>query len=285
MKKILLLLALLPVLCFGQKKIGSFPDAPRVDSNSYFLGTQSNGMGGFTDYLFWAGDIWSFIKDSVQSDSGSINIYNSNGTLNGSRLVTGSKTYGIQWGEMTKFIVQDTSHQYPINVSDNNYPDILRINQYTGVFRLGTYNAKTYITTPASPDAIIMRGENGVTVSTQGDSGGHNVPFIMASKDTIGVTATIALCTYTTAKASTYSVGSYLNITAVSSSAILLEVSWTDENNVSQTKALGSSGTSGFSLNATYTFRAKKGSIITVSATRSGSSITYDCGAYLTQMY
>lgn len=91
----------------------------------------------------------------------------------------------------------------------------------------------------------------------------------------------------------TFEVGGYINTTAVTTDVIVLQISYTDENNTSRTQNLyvpgATTGVSTVSSNGfpTVTLRVKQGTTITVATllTTSGGSITFDAGAKISQLY
>ena len=107
-------------------------------------------------------------------------------------------------------------------------------------------------------------------------------------------TANKTITTFTVGASTAYfRVGGYINITAIATDVIQLQITYTDENNTSQTKAFYNQGTTtpglsvlGNSSFPTMDIHCKNGTAITVSAilTTSSGTITYDCGARIQQL-
>ena len=113
---------------------------------------------------------------------------------------------------------------------------------------------------------------------------------VIASTNVAASTNSIStLVTYTPTVTQTFFISSYINITAISSTTDTLEVTYTDENSNSETKAIPCSGTSGAwtaALTSTgdnsgsiMTIRALANNAITVKTVVTGASTTYDAGA------
>lgn len=91
----------------------------------------------------------------------------------------------------------------------------------------------------------------------------------------------------------TFRVGGYINVTAISTDVIALQISYTDENGTSRTQNLyspgASSGVSSVSSNGfpSIVIRVQKGTTIIVATilTTSGGSVTYDSGGVISQLY
>lgn len=127
-------------------------------------------------------------------------------------------------------------------------------------------------------------------------SGSFAVPQIVASTHSLANTATVSSVTaYTTPNDSTvhsFRVGAYTAITAISAGTLTITVTFTDENNNSQTATyfpmgLTSSGltTTGFTPFESANIRCKPNTTITIVATFVGVSITYDVGGIIESIY
>jgi hypothetical protein len=154
--------------------------------------------------------------------------------------------------------------------------------------------------------ALITALPNGITATTQ--SAGDNTTkvattafvqsatgSIRASSDLIAQTTSNAnVATYTNGSvAGTFRIGSYLNITAVTSDVIQMQVNYTDENNNTRTAVFFSMGTTSTGLSVagnssfgTIDIRVKSLTPITeiTTLTTSSGSITYDVGGTITQL-
>lgn len=107
------------------------------------------------------------------------------------------------------------------------------------------------------------------------------------------LTTSVTVLSITTPELSIYRVGGYLNVTAVTTDVIQEQVTWTDENSVSQTKAFFPIGTTSIAVSTTgytayspFDIRAKSGTTITISTvlTTSIGSITYDVGGNIEKL-
>lgn len=88
------------------------------------------------------------------------------------------------------------------------------------------------------------------------------------------------------ASTATFNVSSYINVTAVAVDVIQGQITYTDENNTSQTISLQSLSAIGNSTYNPVTIRAKNATVITVKTnlTTGAGSITFDTGARITQL-
>lgn len=133
-----------------------------------------------------------------------------------------------------------------------------------------------------------------ITTNGSGTLGFSSVGTVVASNDLTAQTSTTNVISYTTPAAmGSFRVGGYIDITAVSADVVQLQVSWTDENNVSRVQIFYPMGVTAPGLNATgfYSFptadiRAKASTSILVDAvlTTGIGSITFDTGATLQQL-
>lgn len=120
------------------------------------------------------------------------------------------------------------------------------------------------------------------------------IPVTFATADLTAQSAAGNITTFTVgATARTYNVSAYLNITAVTVDVVETQITYTDENNTSQTVTLFNQGATSALLsaigNSTYppvTIRAKNATVITVKSTLTTGtgSITFDAGARITQL-
>lgn len=115
------------------------------------------------------------------------------------------------------------------------------------------------------------------------------------TNDLVSQSGAVASVASTTAPndgvAHTYSVGAYTAITAISAGTLTVQLSFTDENNASQTVSYISMGltsagltTTGFTPFNQINIRAKANTVVTVKTAFTGVSITYDIGATITKL-
>lgn len=122
---------------------------------------------------------------------------------------------------------------------------------------------------------------------------GESVAKIVATNDltaqTSSVSNVVSATTPNDGNAHTYSVGGYLNVTALTLATVKLSVSYTDENNTSQTKDFFSQGLTTAVLSSIIdsslppmTIRTKANTSITILSTAVvTTSISYDVGGYI----
>jgi hypothetical protein len=109
-----------------------------------------------------------------------------------------------------------------------------------------------------------------------------------ASSDFTAQTTAGTITSVTSAAAtSTYNVGAYLNVTAVTTDVIEVQIIFTDENNTAQTITLPTVSTTGYVSMTPQIIRVKASTTITVKTTLTTGvgSITFDTGAYITKSY
>jgi hypothetical protein len=162
---------------------------------------------------------------------------------------------------------------------------VMYFGETTGVYQFGNMTTPSTWGTPVS---MVGMTSSGILVQTQNANG-----------NLVAQTAAVTLASVTAqANSSSYHVSGYLNVTAVATDTIELEVTYTDENNVAQTKILNRDDgvTSGVgqlvSTTGDYSFitsdiHAKSGTVVilkTILPTSSGS-ITYDGGGNIRQGY
>lgn len=110
---------------------------------------------------------------------------------------------------------------------------------------------------------------------------------IAASADLVAQTAAGNVTTFTVgASTATFSIASYINVTAVAVDVIQGQITYTDENNTAQTVSLASLSAIGNSTYSPIIIRAKNATVITVKTnlTTGAGSITFDTGARIIQL-
>jgi hypothetical protein len=119
-------------------------------------------------------------------------------------------------------------------------------------------------------------------------SGGATSPTVSSSADLTAQTTADTITSVTSVAAtSTYNVGAYLNVTAVTTDVIEVQIIFTDENNTAQTITLPTVSTTGYVSMTPQIIRVKASTTITVKTTLTTGvgSITFDTGAYITKSY
>ena len=109
-------------------------------------------------------------------------------------------------------------------------------------------------------------------------------PTIVASNLLTAQTSTQNIVTYIPASNGTFQVSSNINLTAVSSSSVIVSISFTDIHGNTVNQNLGSSSVTGFVFNSIYSITAKGGTQILIKSTVTGSSIAYDSFASLVKL-
>lgn len=130
MRNLLLILLLLPLISFGQKKISSYPHSTIINGHAYLLGYNDSANA---DYLY----PYPVIVDSTVVSS--LNIYNTNGTLTTNRNVAGGK-FGLSFTNLNNLIVTDTSGNTLFDINKDNTPTsgMLFVNSNLNYSALGT---------------------------------------------------------------------------------------------------------------------------------------------------
>lgn len=170
----------------------------------------------------------------------------------------------------------------------------------TGTQNIVYSNSPTLVTPNlGTPSALVGTNITGTAAAL--NIGGNaatvtNGVYKVASANLTGQTTVGNVLTYTTTATGTFEISSYLNITAISSESVTLQVTYTDENSnantttipiVSQTNAVFSSSATvvGNRPALPITIRALTGTVITVlTITSGGGTVTFDAGATITQL-
>ena len=270
MKKIILYLQfiLFPAICFAQRSIVSYPYADSANSETFLFGSQADQ--GNHQFQYSILDIYHAMVPYLDT-TGGINIYNHDGQLATSRAVDFNKKV-LTFNNIGEFI-----GYYPSGAQQFVMDTFQRFIFYDqSANQLFNFNA----------NSIALQTNNQIIIQTNGNAGSSNIPMLVASADSVGKTTTITnVINYVTTKTGTYNVGAYLNITSVTGSSVVINVTFTDIHNNTQTQALTSGSSTGFAFSTDYKIRAKIGTHIIVAATVTGLSITYDCGTTLFQLY
>lgn len=146
----------------------------------------------------------------------------------------------------------------------------------------GSVDASTYLTTSSASSTyapIANPTFTGIVI-------GPNLSNIINVTDLTAQTTATTIATYTPATNSTYKVGGYLTVTAVTTDVINLQITWTDENNTSRTLSFPSISSTGYNSQTDINIRVKASTAITLSTvlTTGVGSITYDVGTSLIQV-
>lgn len=133
-------------------------------------------------------------------------------------------------------------------------------------------------------DSILVHNSGGQVKVISANS----YSLVVASNDITAQTAAGNITTVTSAASnSTYDVGGYINVTAIATDVIQAQVTFTDENNTSQTISLASISAIGFNSIGVQTIRVKASTTITLKTnlTTGVGTITYDAGGYIKKDY
>lgn len=154
--------------------------------------------------------------------------------------------------------------------------------------------AATAAGTVVLPAALPSSGGQNVQSDASGNWSYSSNSVSIAQGDFTAQTASKTIATFTVGSSVAYfRVGGYINITAITTNVIQLQVACTDETGTARTLVFYSQGTTmpglsaiGNSSFSAMDIRCKNGSTITISATLTTSSgnITYDCGARIQQL-
>lgn len=114
-----------------------------------------------------------------------------------------------------------------------------------------------------------------------------SVSLIQGTADLTAQTTAGNITTFTVGAATaTFNIAAYLNVTAVVTDVIQIQVTYTDENNTAQTVSFSTLSTVTNSTYSPVTIRAKNGTVITVKSnlTTGIGSITFDAGGRISQL-
>lgn len=103
-------------------------------------------------------------------------------------------------------------------------------------------------------------------------------PEIIGLDDQQGLTGTTVLVPTDVVPVSVVNVYAYILISALTAAAVVLTVDFTDENGNPQTLTILTASAIGFFSCPVQTLRCDAGSQITVTATKTGTSVTFDTG-------
>ena len=279
MKKILICLLLSSSLCSAQVILVSQSNAIQINGVSYPLNTISLNInhGNLFELDFVSGSdyysravtrnqsILNCYLDGVQcTDTGTLrSYYLANFVSSGSG---GATLPSVVTGDI--LYASGTNTISPRHAGANGLALVLN----SGVPIWGAPTITTLST---------ISSYNGISTS------GVGMPYILSSVDISSQTTSATLSTFATTSTGTYQISGYLNVTAISTDVINLQVAWKDENNVSRTQNFAASGISatGFNSFNPICIRALTGTNIVVSTVLSvgTGSITYDCGERIIQ--
>lgn len=142
-------------------------------------------------------------------------------------------------------------------------------------------------TTQAPPAAGVNKTYLSSISGTTGAASFTNVASTQATADLTAQTSAGNVATFTVgASTATFNVSTYINVTAVSVDVIQGQITYTDENNASQTISLSNISAIGNSTYSPVTIRAKNATVITVKTnlTTGAGTITFDTGARIQQL-
>lgn len=161
-----------------------------------------------------------------------------------------------------------------------------------------TVNGKGLVTAASSgttPPSLPLSVANGGTGSST--LIGAGIPQIVASADLMGQTGAVASVVAATSpndgNPHTYSVGAYINVTAILVDVAQVQITYTDENSAAITATFFPQGLTSANIANTgdfpfppNTIRVKANSLITLKTilTTGTGSITYDVGGYIMQI-
>lgn len=266
-----------------------------TDHNSYysFGGTLANGGG----HRFWTNGPAEVFRMSTDGCKAFVPLFSTQLTVNSdSGWTTGGVRFLNGAGTPDGFIgeFQGTGQL------------AIRMGVAANGLQFWNGGGASFVAALSDTGAISVSGANvsGLTASkpvfTDGSnnlvSGASSVPQIVASGNLLAQSATVAsVATYTTPNDSTkhtFRFGSYTSITAISAGTLTMSVTFTDENGTSRTitefpMGLTTAGltATGFTAFPGGTIRCNPNTAITVVATFSGVSITYDVGATIESVY
>lgn len=145
----------------------------------------------------------------------------------------------------------------------------------------GTYNWNYPITAGSAGTVLTSQGGGSTAMSWS------SCPIIQASNDLQAQTSAGNITTFTVgASTATFNISAYLNVTAVSTDVIQIQVTYTDENSVSQTVSFSTINSIADSSYNPVIIRAKNATVITVKTnlTVGAGTVTFDAGARIIQL-
>jgi hypothetical protein len=145
----------------------------------------------------------------------------------------------------------------------------------------GTYNFNLPTTAGTAWQVLTSQGGSSAAMTWS------SVPIIQANNDLTAQTTAGNITTFTVGSSTaTFNVSAYLNVTAITTDVIQVQITYTDENNTAQTVSLANISAIGNSTYSPVTIRAKNGTVITAKTnlSTSGGTITYDAGARIAQL-
>lgn len=151
----------------------------------------------------------------------------------------------------------------------------------------GTWTMKVPTTAGSAGQKLQTDGSGVTSWSSAGQ--------VVSSGDLTAQSATVssvtAITTPNDASAHTYIIGGYVTVTAISAGTVTLTATYTDETGASRTATFFGEGLTTAAISATgqtgfppVTIRANPNTAVTVVATFAGVSVTFDCGAFITNI-
>jgi hypothetical protein len=155
-----------------------------------------------------------------------------------------------------------------------------------GTLNLGSLTASKPLFLSAGKN-VTVTGPGTALQGIAGDGSLFTPSITQASADLTAQSAAGNITTFTVGAATaTFNISAYLNVTAISTDVIQVQVTYTDENNTSQTVSYTTINSITDSNYNPVTIRAKNGTVITVKTnlTVGAGSVTFDAGARITQL-
>jgi len=291
--------------------------APVISAGNYFITNNSsttviaNFSGGKTGQIFYV-----LINDPAISQGALANTsFNFTGNISGGLALANQRTAN---GQLYAFVCTDGTHYYCTGTPDLN-DNTVAINALTvnslgaGVAHFNSShvmsssqvvngdlggNAVTYAKIQTQANNTILGNVTGSTavptaltasqVATLiASAAPSTIALTQASNDLTAQTTAGNVTTFTVGSSTaTFNISAYLNVTAIATDVIQVQVTYTDENNTSQTVSYTTLNSIADSNYNPVTIRAKNGTVITVKTnlTVGAGSVTYDAGARITQL-
>ncbi len=253
-----------------------------VGSDDIGLGTGA-ADGGIGSRVFAAGTLALAFSTSSASDLVALGYHSglfisggsTHNTTSHNSVYIGNSTFPLADGDTNEIVFGDVAVGHGSNTSTYGNTSTTSSIIY-GKITPGSY------ATGAKGDSLAV--SHGGVVGLISSS---SVAIIQASADLTAQSAAGNVTTFTVGSSTaTFDISTYINVTAVSVDVIQGQITYTDENNTAQTVSLSNISAIGNSTYSPVTIRAKNGTVITVKTnlTTGAGSITFDCGARITQL-
>lgn len=264
---------------------GNLTMSGAINSGGGFQGTGLNTSGNGQTLSLQTTRTYSSAMTAVNLLGGSVT--NSTGQYNGVSITNTFNQTSTAGG--TDFTINRTNtaigsgNQYFID-AQVSASSKFHVDYKGSIVSNGTLSFANPTAGTLGTDSILVHNSGGQVKVISANS----YSLVAASNDITAQTAAGNITTVTSAASnSTYDVGGYINVTAIATDVIQAQVTFTDENNTSQTISLASISAVGFNSIGVQTIRVKASTTITLKTnlTTGVGTITFDAGGYIKKDY